>query len=130
MLVAVGVHLGGTGIAGVDALHAGLGQGQQFAGGAVTVAVGVLPDLEGGEGGVQGIHFAVVIAVEFGEGGETVGGFAAVGEAGFRTEEFGAAVDQAVAVEVAHQKGVVAPHPASLFGEAVVCMVEPGAGLH
>ena len=105
-----GAGVGGDGQAG----DAGVRQGQQFACVGNAVAIGIAPDAQVGKAVVAQVDHAVGVAVERGQGGPAVGGFAAVGQGGARAQQFGAAVDHAVQVQVDGQQAVLGAHPAGL----------------
>ena len=126
---AVCVHQGGVAVAGIDALHPGLGKGEELACFGVTVAVGIFPDPEARVGGVTLVNAAIVVGVELRQGLKTVGCLGAISLHGIVAEQLGPGVYTAITVSVVDQEAVVGPGPAGLFGEAVACMVEMGSGL-
>ena len=124
MLVALGVERGlgaVLGVAHVQGTHAGLSQGEQLARIGLTVAIGVFPDAQAGEGfAIAGVEHTVAVGIKFGQGLEAVDRAAATGQHGVVAKEFGATVDLAVGVEVTHQQAVVGAHPAAALGVAAV----------
>ncbi len=124
-----------------DAGDVALGQGEELAGLADAVLVEVLPQAHLAEGGVAGVEDAVGIARRAGRSSARVQraqrleavarhalGAVGVGDQGVDAEQFAAGVDQAVAVAVERQPGVVAAHPAGARADAVGVVVEEDRG--
>ena len=118
-----GIAIAGAGVAAGqrNAFDTAGREGLQLARLADAVLVQVAPDAQAGVLGVIGIEFAIRVGVKLRQRGKAVGRFLAIGQEGFIAEEFGSCVDQAVAVEVAHQHAVVRASPggAGLDGVAV-----------
>ena len=78
-LVAVGETLVREGVGELEALDAGLTQGDEFAFCGLAVLRGVAPELEFGKRRVGGIEEAVAVGIQCGQRGKAVGGERAVG---------------------------------------------------
>ena len=112
----------------IQRLDAGRVQVHQFAGIGDAVAVPVLPKFEIGKRSVIGVDNAIPIGIQIGKCGKSRGGKLSIAQPGMIAEEFRAAGDLAVAIEVAHQQGIVSSHPAALFGKAAQVMVKVDIG--
>ena len=83
-----------------------------------SVAVGILPNPELGEGRIAGAQHAIVIAVI------TDGQPLKVGQAVTAKDDFRAVVDNAIAVQVNRQQAVVPAGPGRAFGRAIAGIIE------
>ena len=100
---------------------------------AVTVCVD--PYAELAEGGICSGDLAVVVGVERRQCIEAIARSLAIGQYGRATEQFGAVVDLAVAIDVHHQQALSGTDPAVLCGRAGTHQIETVAvggryGLH
>ena len=122
--IAAGERGVGGGAAEVDADDAGLFEGEEFIGLRDAVLIQIAPEAHVGELGVIGIEHPVAIGIEIAQGIEAVGGFLAVALDGVDAEQFAAVVDQAIAVAVEHEKGVMAVEPAGAGLDAIAVVIE------
>ena len=127
-LVAVGETLVREGVGEVEALDAGLTQGDEFAFCGLAVLRGVAPELEFGKRRVGGIEEAVAVGIQCGKRGKAVGSERAVGKRREIAEQLCAGVDGAVGVAVPDEQGVVAADPAGAGEHAVAVVVEVDVG--
>ena len=120
MLISLRVSYIFVSIGQIDALHTRLGQGEQR-------AVGLQhPQLA--EDIIPGIDYAVMVYVQFRQGGKTVNSPHPVGQQGIVAEKLGPIIYDAVAIPVPHQQAVALAHPAGQFRKAVSVIVKAGSG--